>query len=110
MAIEYAGAYDASAIPPDVAREIEIYEIQLDRFQAGQVEEATFTEFRLRRGVYGQRDDRSQMIRVKIPFGGLTAAQLEMLADVAEEFSDNIIHITTPSRCAISLRRHQHHR
>ena len=95
MAIEYAGAYDASAIPADVAREIEIYEIQLDRFQAGQVEEATFTEFRLRRGVYGQRDDRSQMIRVKIPFGGLTAAQLEMLADVAEEFSDNIIHITT---------------
>ena len=95
MAIEYAGAYDASVIPPDVAREIEIYEIQLGRFQAGQVEEATFTEFRLRRGVYGQRDDRSQMIRVKIPFGGLTAAQLEMLADVAEEFSDNIIHITT---------------
>ncbi len=95
MAIEHAGAYDASAIPADVAREIEIYEIQLDRFQAGQVEEATFTEFRLRRGVYGQRDDRSQMIRVKIPFGGLTAAQLEMLADVAEEFSDNIIHITT---------------
>ena len=95
MATEYAGAYDVSAIPADVAREIEIYEIQLDRFQAGQVEEATFTEFRLRRGVYGQRDDRSQMIRVKIPFGGLTAVQLEMLADVAEEFSDNIIHITT---------------
>ena len=67
MATEYAGAYDASAIPPDVAREIEIYEIQLDRFQAGQVEEATFTEFRLRRGVYGQRDDRSQMIRGQDP-------------------------------------------
>ena len=95
MAIEYAGAYDTSAIPVDVAREIEIYEIQLGRVQAGQVEETLFTEFRLRHGVYGQRDDRSQMIRVKIPFGGLTAAQLEMLADVAEEFSDNIIHITT---------------
>jgi len=95
MAIEYAGAYDASAIPVDVAREIEIYEIQLGRVQDGQVEESLFTEFRLRHGVYGQRDDRSQMIRVKIPFGGLTAAQLEMLADVAEEFSDNIIHITT---------------
>ena len=95
MAIEYAGAYDTSAIPADVAREIEIYEIQLGRVQEGQVEESLFTEFRLRHGVYGQRDDRSQMIRVKIPFGGLTAAQLEMLADVAEEFSDNIIHITT---------------
>ena len=95
MAIEYAGAYDTSAIPSDVAREIEIYEIRLNRSQAGQVEEDVFTEFRLRHGVYGQRDDRSQMIRVKIPFGGLTAVQLEMLADVAEEFSDNIIHITT---------------
>ncbi|MCG9126543.1 sulfurtransferase TusA family protein [Candidatus Poribacteria bacterium] len=95
MAIESVGAYDASAIPSDVAREIEVYEIQLGRAQAGQVEEINFTEFRLRHGVYGQRDDRSQMIRVKIPFGGLTADQLEMLADVAEEFSDNIIHITT---------------
>ena len=38
MAIEHAGAYDVSAIPPDVAREIEIYEIQLGRVQAGQVE------------------------------------------------------------------------
>ncbi len=93
--IEHAGPYNAAAIPPDVARAIEIYEIQLGRVQTGQVEETLFTEFRLRHGVYGQRDDRSQMIRVKIPFGGLTAAQLEMLADVAEEFSDNIIHITT---------------
>lgn len=90
-----AGAYDASAIPADIAREIEIYEITLGRAQAGQMEEDIFTELRLRRGVYGQRDDRSQMIRVKIPFGGMTADQLEMLADVAEEFSDNIIHITT---------------
>lgn len=95
MAIEYAGPFNAAAIPPDAARAIEIYEIQLGRVQAGQVEETLFTEFRLRHGVYGQRDDGSQMIRVKIPFGGLTAAQLEMLADVAEEFSDNIIHITT---------------
>lgn len=95
MAIEHAGPYNAASISPDVARAIEIYEIQLGRVQAGQVEETLFTEFRLRHGVYGQRDDRSQMIRVKIPFGGLTAVQLEMLADVAEEFSDNIIHITT---------------
>lgn len=95
MAIEHAGPFNAAAIPPDEARAIEIYEIQLGRVQAGQVEETLFTEFRLRHGVYGQRDDGSQMIRVKIPFGGLTAAQLEMLADVAEEFSDNIIHITT---------------
>ena len=69
--------------------------MQLGRVQAGQMPEEIFLEFRLRHGVYGQRDEGSQMIRVKIPFGGLNAGQLEMLADVAEEFSDNIIHITT---------------
>ena len=104
MAAENLMPYNEAAIPSDVARAIEIYETQLDRFQDGVVPEELFTEFRLRHGVYGQRDNESQMIRVKIPFGGLDAAQLEMLADVAEEMSDNIIHITTTSRCAISLR------
>ena len=87
--------YNTEMIPEDMQRAIEIYEIQLGRVQSGQVAEDVFTEFRLRHGVYGQRDNGSQMIRVKIPYGGLSAEQLEMLADVAEEFSDYIIHITT---------------
>ena len=87
--------YNIDAIPEDDSRAIEIFETQLNRFQDGDVLEEVFTEFRLRHGVYGQRDNQSQMIRVKIPFGGLNAAQLEMLADIAEEMSDNIIHITT---------------
>lgn len=95
MATESLAPYNAEAIPPDAEREIAIYETQLGRFQADQVPEKIFTEFRLRHGVYGQRDNGSQMIRIKIPFGGLNAAQLEMLADIAEEYSDNIVHITT---------------
>ena len=95
MATDSLAPFNAEAIPSDAARAIEIYEMQLGRVQAGQMPEEIFLEFRLRHGVYGQRDDGSQMIRVKIPFGGLSAAQLEMLADIAEEFSDNIIHITT---------------
>ena len=95
MATESLAPFNADAIDPDEARAIEIYEMQLGRVQAGQMPEEIFLEFRLRHGVYGQRDEGSQMIRVKIPFGGLNAGQLEMLADVAEEFSDNIIHITT---------------
>ena len=86
-------AYSAESIPEEEARSIDIYEIQLGRVQSEQVAEEVFTEFRLRHGVYGQRDNGSQMIRVKIPYGGLDAKQLEMLADVGEEFSDNIIHI-----------------
>ena len=95
MTIDSIVPYDPGTIAPDDDRAIEIYEMQLDRVQAGQMPEEIFLEFRLRHGVYGQRDDGSQMIRVKIPFGGLNAPQLEMLADIAEEFSDNIIHITT---------------
>ena len=95
MTTDSLAPYDPGTIAPDDGRAIEIYEMQLGRVQAGQMPEEIFLEFRLRHGVYGQRDDGSQMIRVKIPFGGLDASQLEMLADIAEEFSDNIIHITT---------------
>ena len=35
------------------------------------------------------------MQRIKIPFGGLNAAQLETLAELAEEYSDGIAHVTT---------------
>ena len=95
MATAEVNPYNSDAISPEAARAIEIYEMQLGRVQAGQMPEEIFLEFRLRHGVYGQRDDGSQMIRVKIPFGGLNVIQLEMLADIAEEFSDNIVHITT---------------
>ncbi len=95
MVTESLAPYNPATIPPELARAIDIYEIELGRVKAGQMPEEIFLEFRLRHGVYGQRDNGSQMIRVKIPFGGLNAEQLEMLADIAEEFSDNIIHITT---------------
>ena len=86
MAAEQLVPYNAEAIAPDVARAIEIYEIQLGRVQSGQGGEEVFTEFRLRHGVYGQRDEGSQMIRVKIPYGGLDADQLEILADIGKNF------------------------
>ena len=35
------------------------------------------------------------MLRIKIPFGDLTPDQMDTLADVAEEYSDEICHITT---------------
>src|SRR3569623_47671 len=80
-------------------------------------------ETRLRRGSYGQRYDNGQrsdgeatrtlpypdvptkgpgtmwdapgMQRIKIPYGGLNASQLEPLDDLCEEYSDGIAHITT---------------
>jgi sulfite reductase (ferredoxin) len=35
------------------------------------------------------------MLRIKIPFGGMNARQLEVMAELAEEYSDGIAHITT---------------
>jgi len=45
------------------------------------------------------------MQRIKIPYGALTPEQLELLADLAEEYSDGICHVTT--RQDIQLRADQ---
>src|SRR5688572_19133927 len=112
------------AIREDWAREIDIFETQIELRKKGKVEEKLFAETRLRRGVYGQRYDNGQrhdgertqklqfpcgdltkgpntvwdapgMMRIKIPYGKLSAEQLETLAAIAEEYSDQILHVTT---------------
>src|SRR5579864_2342392 len=111
-------------IPEGLAREIDIFETEIALRKQGKIDERLFAETRLRRGVYGQRYDNGQrhngktvqqlgypsgeltkgpntmwdapgMQRIKIPAGGLGAEQLETLADLAEEYSDGIVHITT---------------
>lgn len=44
----------------DWAREIDIFETQIELRQKGKIEEKLFAETRLRRGVYGQRYDNGQ--------------------------------------------------
>jgi len=111
-------------IPEHLRREIDVYESQLELRRTGGIEEAVFTEIRLRRGIYGQRYDSGQrhdgirprriqlpadrarkgpntlwdapgMVRIKIPGGALTIQQLEVIADLSEEYSDGISHATT---------------
>src|SRR5438309_4241125 len=101
----------AGKMPEALAREIDIFETEIALRKQGKVEERLFAEARLRRGVYGQRYDNGQrhdgiqvqqlsypeqsptkgphtlwnapgMQRIKIPFGGLNASQLEVLADL----------------------------
>jgi sulfite reductase (ferredoxin) len=76
------------AIPPVVAAEIEEFEARARAFAAGEESEDTFKPYRLSYGIYGQRQDGYQMVRVKIPHGRLTSAQLEALADFSERFCD----------------------
>ena len=67
--------------------EIDDLESEIKRFQSGESDPLKFQAVRLRQGVYGQRHADAQMIRVKIPFGGLTADQLDGLGDAAEKFT-----------------------
>ncbi len=114
----------ANQMPEALAREIDIYETQLELRKLGKIEEKLFAETRLRRGAYGQRYDNGQrhdgqktqalpypsgettkgpstmwdapgMQRIKIPFGRITPEQLEAIAECAEEYSDSILHVTT---------------
>jgi sulfite reductase (ferredoxin) len=111
-------------LPEDLAREIDIFETEITLRKQGKLEERLFAETRLRRGAYGQRYDNGQrndgqkiqklnfpsgdltkgpntlwdapgMQRIKIPAGGLNASQLETMAELAEEYSDGIAHVTT---------------
>ena len=115
-------AHLEASIPADMAHEIDIFEGQMALMQQGKLDEKVFAETRLRRGVYGQRYDNAQrhdgrqnqilefpeatkgpgtywdapgMQRIKIPFGRLTPAQMYVLAEVADEYSDSILHVTT---------------
>ncbi|MDJ0756015.1 MAG: nitrite/sulfite reductase [Ardenticatenaceae bacterium] len=111
-------------IEPLLEQEIDLFESQIELKRQGKLDEKVFGETRLRRGVYGQRYDNGQrhdgrelrtlhfpsgsltkgtdtvwdapgMQRIKIPYGGLTPDQLVVMAQLAEEYSDAILHVTT---------------
>src|SRR5216110_3628954 len=112
------------AVPEAWTREIDVFETQIELRKRGKIEEKLFAETRLRRGAYGQRYDNGQrhdgtttqtlafpsgeitkgpatlwdapgMQRIKIPFGRMTADQLDRISELAEEYSDRILHVTT---------------
>src|SRR5258706_1065248 len=76
-------------------KDIEEFGSVLDSFESGAIGADEFRTFRLTRGIYGQRQDDVQMIRVKIPQGVLSGDQLRALARVAREHSRGFGHVTT---------------
>ena len=114
----------AGKLPEHLEREVDVFDSEVALRKQGKIDERIFAETRLRRGTYGQRYDNGQrhdgakvqemhypsgdltkgpmtmwdapgMQRIKVPGGGLNAQQLETMADLAEEYSDGIAHITT---------------
>jgi sulfite reductase (ferredoxin) len=73
-------------IIPILEREFEDFETEATKFLDGETPENEFIGFRLKQGVYGQRQPGVQMMRIKLPFGGITPEQMEAFADVIERY------------------------
>src|SRR3954471_19182529 len=100
------------AWPAHLAAELDVFETEIALKKQGKIDDRVFAETRLRRGTYGQRYDNGQrhdghttrrleypagdatkgpntlwdapgMQRIKIPFGGMNAGQLELIADLS---------------------------
>jgi sulfite reductase beta subunit-like hemoprotein len=78
-----------------VREEIETFRAKSQAFLAGEISENDFRPFRLKHGIYGQRQAGVQMVRCKIPGGLLTAQQADQFARVADEFGGGRGHLTT---------------
>src|ERR1700733_6557708 len=81
---------------PILQREYDDFKTESTKYLAGDIPEDEFIKFRLKQGVYGQRQPDVNMVRVKLPFGGVTPEQMESFADVVEKYAPlNKGHITT---------------
>ena len=87
---ETEAQYDAT-----VRADIELFRSYAEKYMAGGLTDDEFRAQRLRRGVYSQRQAGVHMIRTKIPGGSMTAAQMDQLANIADEFCGGKGHLTT---------------
>ena len=91
QAHSFVSAYLADLITPwdRVAR----FRSQMERFLAGRLGEDEFRPLRLQNGLYIQRH--GPMLRVAIPYGQLSSAQLRKLAEISRRYDRNVGHFTT---------------
>lgn len=80
---------------PIVQKEIIDLEKKIYSFRNGQIDDERFRSLRLARGIYGQRQEGVQMIRIKLPYGKVSSEQLRRITDVSEKYSTGRLHITT---------------
>jgi len=80
---------------PVVQKDILELEKKIRFFREGKLDEEKFRSLRLARGVYGQRQQGVQMVRIKLPYGKMTFAQWKRIADVSDEYSTGNLHLTT---------------
>lgn len=80
---------------PVVQKEIIELEKKIHLFRGGKIDDERFRSLRLARGIYGQRQEGVQMIRIKLPYGKVTSEQLRRITEVSDKYSTGRLHITT---------------
>lgn len=80
---------------PIVEKDIITLEKQIRAFREGKIHDEKFRSLRLARGIYGQRQQGVQMVRIKLPFGKVTFKQLLRIADISDEYASHNLHLTT---------------
>ncbi len=80
---------------PVVQRDILDLEKKIKMYRDGLIPDEKFRSLRLVRGIYGQRQQGVQMVRIKLPFGRVTVKQLLRLADLTDEYATGNLHLTT---------------
>ena len=80
---------------PIVEKDIIELADKIEKFKQGKIDEEKFRSLRLARGVYGQRQQGVQMIRIKLPYGKVSSHQLRRISEVSDEYSRGRLHITT---------------
>jgi len=81
--------------PEEVRAEIDRFEAAVGKFLQGELHPDVFKRFRLKQGVYGQRQADVQMVRIKIPLGKLTSEQARTIARLSETYATGLCHVTT---------------
>ena len=80
---------------PIVEKDIIELAHKIEQFNNLEIDEEKFRSLRLARGVYGQRQQGVQMIRIKLPYGKVRSNQLRRISEVSDEYSRGRLHITT---------------
>lgn len=88
-------SFDTEIDNPLVERDILDLAEKIRAFREGTLHEDKFRSLRLARGVYGQRQAGVQMVRIKLPYGKMTFAQWQRIADISDEYSNGNLHLTT---------------
>jgi len=93
-----AGGLDLNYVATD---EVADFIARTEAYESGEMSSDDYRAYRLTRGVYGQRQDGVNMMRVKIPGGLLAPAQARRLAELLDGSKLGFGNITTRSNVQI---------